>query len=139
MGWDHHIFKKFKISEVDNVINKEYIDMVIQNYDNLIKELHFSTMILTPTTSYPPSIPAMIYFNKKLKETFGSLVVDIFKHTIDNNQKPKLEFRRDNFTYDPIHCNDNLKNVFEIETGLSFTYSNKSGDNITQFGTISLR
>ena len=139
LGWDHHIFKKFKISEVNPIINKSYIDEVIENYYKLVDEIQFSVKILTPTTPYPPSIPAMIYFNEKLKETFGTLVVDIFKHTIDVNQKPKVEFRRDNFSHDPIHCNDKLVRLFEIETGLKFESLIKVGNNITQFGTISLR
>lgn len=140
LNWDHHIFKKFKISEVEAKVNKDYIDEVIDNYAKLVDDLHFETKILTPTTSYPPSIPALKYFNKKLKETFGELVVDIFQHTIDENDSPKLEFRRDNFQHDPIHCNDEIRKLFEKEINLTFLTSKKKNiNNLTEFGTISFR
>jgi len=140
LDWDHHIFKRLKIFEVEPKVNRDYIDIVINNYVKLVEELHFKTKILTPTTTYSPSIPAMKYFNNKLKEVFGDMVLDIFQHTIDESGNPKLRFRRDNFEHDPIHCNNELVKVFEKEINLTFLPSKKENlNNLTEFGTISMR
>lgn len=135
LGNDHHIFKKYKIDDVYPKVDKDYLDNVVDNYRKLVDNLHFECKILTPTTTYPPSIPAMIYLVDKLKQNFGKLLVDIFSDTLnDGIVNSKLRF--ENFEYDPIHCNRNIISIFEKKVGIKFKYEQK--ENQSQLGTIIL-
>lgn len=135
LGEDHHIFKKFKIDEVYPKVDKIYLNKVIDNYCNLVDNLHFKCKILTPTTTYPPSIPAMRYFVKKLKDNFGDMVVDIFSETL-NDGVVKKYLRMEDFQYDPIHCNTNIVEIFEQKVGMKFEYQQKQDQ--SHLGTIVL-
>lgn len=138
LNWDHHIFKKIPVNEVEPIVRKDYIDMVIKNYKELVDNLHFETKLITPCSPYQPSIPGLKYFNQRLKEEFGNSVVDIFKYTIDENDNPKMMFRRKNI-HDPIHPNNKLRTIFEMEENIVLESEVKTGQNISEWGTISLR
>ena len=91
----------------DANINTKYLDGCIRNYKRLFDELEFISYIVTPTTAYAPSLNSMKYFNDKLKETFGDLVIDIFSNIIENLD----EYASSNYEYDPIHLNSKISNV----------------------------
>jgi hypothetical protein len=133
LGKDHHIFKKFKMDDVYPKVDKQYLDRVVYNYCNLVDELKFRVKILTPTTTYPPSIPAMIYFVDRLKENFGELVVDIFSDTM-NDGVVHQNLKMVDFQYDPIHCNTNIVSIFENKVGMKFEYEQKQDQ--SHLGTI---
>lgn len=132
---DHHIFKNHKIDEIYPKIDKPYLNKVVDNYCNLVDNLHFRCKILTPTTTFPPSIPAMSYLVEKLKDNFGELVVDIFSDTLDEGVVKKY-LRMEDFNYDPIHCNPNIVRIFEDRVGMKFEYEQKP--NQSHLGTIVL-
>lgn len=95
----------------DTDVNTEYLDECIENYKNLFDELEFISYIVTPTTAYTPSLNSMKYFNDKLKETFGDLVIDTFSTIIENLD----DYTSSNYEYDPIHLNSKLSNVLISE------------------------
>jgi hypothetical protein len=132
---DHHIFKNHKIDEIYPKVDKTYLNKVVDNYCNLVDNLHFSCKILTPTTTFPPSIPAMSYLVDKLKDNFGELVVDIFSDTLEDGVVKRF-LRMENFNYDPIHCNTNIVRIFENKVGMKFEYEQKP--NQSHLGTIVL-
>jgi hypothetical protein len=132
---DHHIFKNRKIDEIYPKIDKSYLNKVVDNYCNLVDNLHFRCKILTPTTTFPPSIPAMSYLVEKLKDNFGELVVDIFSDTLEDGVVKKF-LRMEDFNYDPIHCNPNIVRIFEERVGMKFEYEQKP--NQSHLGTIVL-
>lgn len=130
---DHHIFQKHKIDAIYPKVDKPYLDGVVNNYCEMVDNLHFSCKILTPTTAYPPSIPGMIYLVEKLKENFGELVVDIFSDTlVDGVVREKLKL--EDFEYDPIHCSRSIVSIFEEKVGMKFEYQYKQDQ--SQLGTI---
>jgi len=132
---DHHIFKKVRIDELYPKVDEAYLNECIDNYCKLVDNLHFRCKILTPTTTYPPSIPAMNYFVQKLKDNFGELVVDIFSETLDGGVVKK-NLRMEDFQYDPIHCNTNIVSIFEDKVGMKFRYEQKQDQ--SHLGTIVL-
>ena len=132
---DHHIFKNRRIDEIYPKIDKPYLNKVVDNYCNLVDNLHFRCKILTPTTTFPPSIPAMSYLVEKLKDNFGELVVDIFSDTLEDGVIKKF-LRMEDFNYDPIHCNPNIVRIFENRVGMKFEYEQKP--NQSHLGTIVL-
>ena len=138
LNWDHHIFKNIPMNQVEAIVRKDYLDKVIENYKELIDNLHFETKLITPCSPYHPSIPGLKYFNKRLKEVFGDKVVDIFQYTIDENDNPKMVFRRKKID-DPIHCNNRLRTIFEMQENIVLDSEIKQGHNISEWGTISLR
>lgn len=93
-----------------DVVDTSYIDNCIKNYEYLINELGIISYIITPTTGYTPSLSAMTYFNRKLKETFGDIVIDIFTDTLVGESVAD-NYKSTNYNHDPIHLNSTISDV----------------------------
>ena len=131
-------FRKYKIDEIEPKVNKEYLNKVLNNYYDLVQNLHFECKLISPYSPYPPMMPALVWYNKKLKEKFGEdKILDIFSDTIKNGEFDK-SMRLDDFEHDPIHFNKKIVNIFENKMGLKFEYEDKTLINkrFNQYGTI---
>ena len=104
-GWSPHLEKNKVLFNV----NKDYIAVCCNNYIEYASFLN--AKILTPTTGYAPSIEGLKYLTKLLKEKAKEITIDIFSDTIMTTSiKPFL--LQKNYSYDPIHLNLNISDVF---------------------------
>lgn len=134
-------WKEYKIDEIKNNVNKKYLDKILDNYYDLVKNLHFECKFITAFAPYPPMMKGLIYFNQKLKEKFGEdKILDIFSDTIVNDEIDK-SMRLEDFEYDPIHFNKKIVNIFENKMGLKFEYEDKTllNKNYNKWGTTILQ
>ena len=108
---------------VSPIIKHEYIHNIVDKYFVFFEKLsktHPNIKLLTPTSGYPPSLPALKYFNTTLKEKRPNEVLDIFSHTLEKENSIKEEFKNIDYNYDPIHLNSNIRKIFIKEYKLNF-------------------
>lgn len=108
-----------------NIINRDAeIQKCIINYSKAIDALKKFTnniTVITPTTAFYPSYNYMTIFNKLLKDTYKELVIDLYsKISIQNIYEQhtynsiicKQQLLNKDISYDPIHLNNNVCDLF---------------------------
>lgn len=107
--WTPHWDEIRHNERIQPVVKEKYLNKCIRNYEEM--DLDKVDYIITPTSAYDTTNPALKFFNDRLKETFGDKVIDIFTDSVED-LKTKNEFKSDRWKKDPIHLNSNISNVF---------------------------
>ena len=138
--WTPHWDELHKGVKINSEPDVAYLRKCIRDYQKLdMKNIDY---ILTPTCAYDPVIPSLVEFNRDLKEAFGSKVIDIFKHTIDEKSRVFEKFKAKDWKKDPIHLNSRIcRFLLEeiVEKNIIFDKSDYSATIDGYFGTHLLR
>lgn len=119
--WDMNY--KADIKRLNSLVGRKHIDDLVTKYIELInyfKSKIPNLLILSAITSFNPINDALIYFNKKIEQYYGSEnCVNIFPDILINiNKYLHFEFKYKtvnplykNHDFDPIHLNTNCSHL----------------------------
>lgn len=108
--WTPHWDEIKSGKEVKPFIAKSYLQECIFNLGEI--DLSNIDYILTPTSAYNPTQPALQYFKNILINEYPEKVINIFSNTIGPDLKVLDEYKAKNWEEDPIHVNSKIAEDF---------------------------
>jgi len=96
--------------KIDSTPDRDYLDMSLDNYKKV--DLSNIDFVISPTGAYDPVIPSLKYLNEGMENLFGEKYINIFKFSIDKNNKVLQEYKAKDWKADPIHLNSRICDRF---------------------------
>lgn len=81
-------------------------------FENITKLIPLVDYVITPTSGVNQFIPNLKHFNNLLTKNYPNQTIDIFSHTLDENDHVKKYYLQEDWYKDPVHLNSHIHKVF---------------------------